>query len=507
VYSNFIDGLSKALKKAGFGIHFAGRVVPLLMYADDVVLLSSSQTELAAMNDVATKYAHMHRFQFNGSKSGVMIFGATTEARARAANRRWQLFGERVKIKDSYVYLGTVTPADGLSWKDHVTEAFKKAKRRSADLLWICRSDRGMRSRTAATLWKAMVRPLLEYASEIWAGQISAEQVKEAETIQMTFLRGTLGLHANGSGVSNEVIRAETGCERIQDRWTKLKLGYWKRVFEATPQRLLRMTATYRHQDRVSSSGTGRGTRGWMKTVEKTLKELGLGAYWDDPTSTAGFSKSKWRSIVYEAVERDSDGKRSTRMSEMKSTIDYVDIKDWGLNTETYSFSSGEIGRLGQHVPERYLDDRQDLKGTRLKLLCRTGCLPVMDRVGREEVPSWPKDTRICLACGLGKVEDVRHFLMECPRYARKRATFMERVGNILAGSDGTLDMDTFGSMDDRNKCAVILGKRIGDVNAENLIDQRTKKFLSKCWNLRSDVTEAVNIILNTKYGVFSSAA
>ena len=66
-----------------------------------------------------------------------------------------------------------------------------------------------MRPRTAVTLWQSLVRPLLEYASELWGGQVTQAQVAEAETVQMTFLRGTLRLHADGSGVANEVVRAE----------------------------------------------------------------------------------------------------------------------------------------------------------------------------------------------------------------------------------------------------------------------------------------------------------
>ena len=136
------------------------------------------------------------------------------------------LFGEHVKVVDSYEYLGTILPGDGLSWHAQLRESISKATRRSADLLWMCRADKGMRPRTAVTLWQSLVRPLLEYASEIWSGQVPEYLVKEAETVQMTFLRGTLGLHANGSGVANEVVRAETGCERLVGRWAKLKLGY-----------------------------------------------------------------------------------------------------------------------------------------------------------------------------------------------------------------------------------------------------------------------------------------
>jgi hypothetical protein len=43
-----------------------------------------------------------------------------------------------------------------------------------------------------------------------------------------------------------------------------------------------------------------------------------------------------------------------------------MEIKEWGANPPEYSFSLGKENWIGQHVPERYSDDRDDLKGTHL---------------------------------------------------------------------------------------------------------------------------------------------
>ena len=212
VYANFIDGLAQELKARGLGICIGGQRIPLLMYADDIV--AATQQELMLMNRIASRFAQRHRFQFNGEKSGIMLFNTKAKQRATARHAPCRLFGEKVRVTNSYIYLGTVTPADGMSW----TATIAKARRRSADLLWMCRSDRGIRPRTAITLWQSMVRPILEYASEIWAGQVPEALCREAESVQCTFLRGTLGLHANGSGVTDDALRAEVGCEPLEDR-------------------------------------------------------------------------------------------------------------------------------------------------------------------------------------------------------------------------------------------------------------------------------------------------
>jgi hypothetical protein len=170
-----------------------------------------------------------------------------------------------------------------------------------------------------------------------------------------------------------------------------------------------------------------------------------------------------------------------------------------------YSFSVGESGKLGQHVPERYLDDRRNLKGTRLKMLCRLGCLPLMNRVAREAKPPWPREYGTCAACCTGKIEDVHHFVMECPRYASKRAALLKQAVRELAGSKGDVTASGFASMEAKDQLAVLLGRRISDPAAEDRLDRSVKRYLSKCWNLRAGVTGAINEALFTSYGIYTA--
>ncbi len=257
----------------------------------------------------------------------------------------------------------------------------------------------------------------------------------------------------------------------------------------------------------VLSGGHGWGSKGWMIGARNTLIRYGLERYWLLPTLARETHRLGWRQLVYDAVDKASDEVRNTRLATLSSARDYVEIKEWSKNTEAYSFSSGENGRLCQHVPERYLDDRSDLKGTRLKLLCRTGCLPVMDRVGRELKPPWPKGDRICYVCNTGAVEDVKHFTMDCPKYTQKRNTLISRVANILQCSSGTVSGDEFTCMPSNAKSQILLGKRIGDPKTEDQIDRLTKRFLTKAWNARFPVTTAINRVMGTNYGVFSKTS
>ena len=255
----------------------------------------------------------------------------------------------------------------------------------------------------------------------------------------------------------------------------------------------------------MASSGNGWGSKGWVKTVKSSLDLHGLGEFWTNPGRAATMNAEDWKNTIYDAVNALSDENRATKLAEKPSASTYADVKAWGPNPKEYSFSSGEVHRLGQHVPERYLDDRSNIKGTRLKMLCRLGCLPLMDRVGREAKPPWPHELRTCAACGAGKFEDVRHFVMECPKYEVRRASLLRRVVIELTRSQGDLTAVSFASMQPRDQLAVLLGKRFADPETEDRIDRIVKRFLSKCWNLRGEVTSAINDTLFTSYGIYSA--
>ena len=111
----------------------------------------------------------------------------------------------------------------------------------------------------------------------------------------------------------------------------------------------------------------------------------------------------------------------AARFAQMQGTAAarYARIKLWSKFPAELSSMKGEAGRRGAQVPERYLDSRAEPVGTRLKLMCRLGCLPTMVRVAREE--KLPPEMGLCKLCGQG-MEDARHLLLSCSAHANQRA-------------------------------------------------------------------------------------
>ena len=91
LYACFINGLAEDMTSRNLGVHVGGRHVPMLMYADDIVLLAGSASELQQMNAVASAHAHRNRYRHNGKKSAVMLFCADRPTRTAFAEAEWSL--------------------------------------------------------------------------------------------------------------------------------------------------------------------------------------------------------------------------------------------------------------------------------------------------------------------------------------------------------------------------------------------------------------------------------
>jgi len=486
LYACFINGLAEELKNKGMGIIIAGKRTPLLMYADDVVFLAGSVKELREMNQVVTDYARRNRYQLNGEKSAVMAFGADAATTRDVEEEDWRLSGEVVKVLDTYKYLGVDVVDNVRDWTKYFNRAIAKATRVSEDLEWACRRAGGLRPRAAAALWKAIARPVLEYSAEIWAGDLPAPTVARAEAVQTNFARSMLGL-VGCQSISNDALRAEMGMEKLTSRWVKLRLGYWRRLHVASGERTLAAISSLRRKHLLWEYKGA--SEGWMGTTRDLLVKHGLYSHWLDPKLCTLQEKGDWKELVYEAVEGAEDGALRARFAAMTgaSAARYARVKNWDKTESEFAVLSGETGRRGAQVIEPYLDDRAEHVGTRLKLMCRLGCLPTMERVAREEkLP--PREGR-CRLCSMGTVETTDHLLLVCPTHDRHRKKMLAGVEAALA-SAGRPEL---AGMPEVEQADTLLGKSTGAVCPDDTINRHVTRFLKKAWRGRKWLTSTLN--------------
>ena len=474
LYAVYINGLHAELHRAGLGVRVHGTLVPLLLYADDVVLMARSPAELQRMLTVLERYAARWRFQVNNTKSEVVIVGTPSQKRSTTNIAQWSLAGSVLKIVPEYKYLGAETgkKVGPGRWDSLLRRLWGKANHALKEVLFRAGGSDGLCPAVLRRLWMAEVRPQLEYACELWEGEISQTWVQKFESLQSQFCKAALGLTGNPSSIA---MRTELKLPSLRLRRCKLKMGYWVRLCSADPNRLLHKVLRYGYanvsRDLVQYSH--------LHAFKATLLQLDLYPLWDRWDTE---DKDLWNGAVegrLEALEQAEFDDKATGSSPLRR---YRDL-------ELAPFSS---------VPQ-YLADRSNILGTRLLTECRLGCLQTMSTLAI--IMRWPAHRGHCMLCSSGVPEDVPHFVMDCPALSQARNNFVQLLKTSLPaqGTPGNILWTHFQSSY-KNRLSIILGagpsmlhktvtntEEHGEAWAKAcwILDKATKNFLMTCWRIR----------------------
>ncbi|CAI5791734.1 Hypothetical predicted protein [Podarcis lilfordi] len=101
---------------------------PLLLYADDAVLLSYSRVGLRRALKIFASYCHSNHLSINHTKSKVLIFSRSRKLYS------WKLEGTKIEQVHKFKYLGIYFQYN-LGWKEHVEYLQNKTKALSHSLL------------------------------------------------------------------------------------------------------------------------------------------------------------------------------------------------------------------------------------------------------------------------------------------------------------------------------------------------------------------------------------
>ena len=212
LYDVFIDQIAHDLTRGGeggerFGVSYGtSELVPLLMYADDIVLLAATPDALQRMLQVVERHARQWQFTYNASKCEVVVAGRKQlKAKRNAAldhGHKWVLEGHALAVSESYTYLGVEFGVLGAGrWRALLDRMRRTCAFRARDLLWSTGNRYGLPTALQLRVWCAVCRPLLEYGCPLWSPDVSDDQCVQLEALQLQFARSALGLPMTTSGV------------------------------------------------------------------------------------------------------------------------------------------------------------------------------------------------------------------------------------------------------------------------------------------------------------------
>ncbi len=133
--------------------------VSILLYADDVVILSESEESLQTMLNVVTEYGTDLNVKFSSEKSQVLVINDEEMDR----NRTWTLGGIDIKRTNEYKHLGMTMDEKGCEKTKH--ERVARANQWVGRLGSVARC-RANKYEVVRGVWKGMAVPGLMYGLE-----------------------------------------------------------------------------------------------------------------------------------------------------------------------------------------------------------------------------------------------------------------------------------------------------------------------------------------------------
>lgn len=225
LFSLYINDLHEHL---GGGIFVDEINVRLLLYADDIVILSDDIMTLQEMINNLEKYCDCWNLEVNLAKSKIMVF---RNGGRLSRLEKWVFKGEDVEIVKQYNYLGMIlTPK--MSFSKHIENRYNMAKS-SINSTWKSfLSKNNISFQTKYHLFDAVSRSIQSYGAQVW-GHTHLEEVNK---LQRFFIKRILKLP---NSAPNYTLYLESGLQPCHLYTLNLNLRYLNRtLFEYSSARL-----------------------------------------------------------------------------------------------------------------------------------------------------------------------------------------------------------------------------------------------------------------------------
>ena len=184
LFSVFISDLLEEIDRAQIGIQLkSGNKVGGLLFADDFVGITESSENLQQLIDIIYGFCSKWRLHANVNKSAVLVFGKDK------VKGKWNWGDHVLPIVSNYTYLGVDFSYNG-AWDTHIKKLIQNGKRKVNQLNSII-SNRYINLSARRMLLLSVLRPSLEYGSEVWEGNKS--QAASLESIMLGGAKRVLG--------------------------------------------------------------------------------------------------------------------------------------------------------------------------------------------------------------------------------------------------------------------------------------------------------------------------
>lgn len=392
LFAMYINDLESSLLHSGCGIDVGQLHLPLLLYADDVILLSDSKEQLQRSLDVLYNYSNKWKLKINTTKSKVMVF---KKGRQRV-NEQWFYGDQEIMKTKSISYLGVMLTQGGTTNITQKTLS-DQALKATFDLQKKLTKFEYIRPPEIKSLFYKLVVPILNYASEVWGFNPGAD----VERVHLKFLKNLLGVKRS---TPNDFIYGEFGVMPLSETRKIQIVKYWAKTITSQKPLLVMNCYNVMYNNCLQSERTVN----WASRVRDLLSCLGLREYWlsHDIGDINGFM-----SLVNQRVNDQYQQNWRSKLDDSTKARFYREIRP-RFSCQTYLSQIHSVHHLKSFA----------------RLITSSHRLRV--ETGRWERPPIAYENRKCHICHV-EIEDEFHFLFKCPLYNDDRTKLVPRYYRV----------------------------------------------------------------------------
>ena len=229
MFDLFVDTLATEMANTGIGVKFGGELVNILLYADDVVLIGENAEQLQTLLNHLDTWCKKWRLSLNQDKTSVIVFRTRNTAIPQVQFTCGNL---HLNIVSQYKYLG-LTLNQYLDWDMTVKVLANSAHRALGVIIAKHKRFGGMPFKAFTAAYDSMVRPILEYGTEIWGH-------KDYKCINNVYLRASRAFPGVGRYSPNNAVIGDIGWTPPVVRQKSAMIKWWCKLVRMRPNRLTR---------------------------------------------------------------------------------------------------------------------------------------------------------------------------------------------------------------------------------------------------------------------------
>jgi len=492
LFALYIKELGDKLTRSGLGIKVGDISIPGLFFADDMVLIAESESDLQKLLDIVGDFAKNHKMIFSGSKSKILhlhrrksdkiwymggsqigegedyqvgveedvvidingtediqldllgadaglVFpvGATVTIETSPESQPpGDTPGDRYRVpmseEEEYRYLGINVSSEGRCFRHHIEQIKSKAKRLAGLTQAQCKISWN-KPVVGKLLWELVYKPAITYGMAVFI--CTRKDIDDLETIQLKLGGQLLGV---SDKAPREGVLSELKWKKMEITMLEKRLLFYNFVLSLDNKRwdkiLLDEMLIKVHMQTP-----------WYKQVRKDLTMI-----------KADLTKEE------DKIGRDNSIRKSTAEYNHKIWLDGMSKKS---TLALYKFYNGYRGNIWLSSSSK----------SRLFTQARIGDLPL-----RHRTCHWDGTTSDCKWCP-GVKETVTHFIAECSFYNWERE---ELIVNLKKLWSPAVSLIWEGIPSVEEQTASLLGL-IGKTSLQQII--LVQNYIHKIWEKREE--------------------